>query len=330
MQWYWFLWVLGVFVTLWVYSVRIFRREKHSGWSLNSVVFFLPIMVVFFAGISLMLYSIQVKRLQTLSGTDIVFLLDVSHSMDAQDYHINKSDLSRLDVAKQLIQKFVETHPNNRYGLTIFASDSNDILPITVDKGLFNRMLESVASTSFLQKWGNFLPALKIVKNRFSWDSIGGGVIIVSDFEFQNDPITDPNYLRLLTQTINEFQSRRIEILGFWVWNPNWSKIIEGIGPLGENLYKQDAYQHDVITRFDTEFFEAFLRKWWWKWMLISDISLINKAMSIIDWVSFSSRNYLQVQDQSISRILMILTYGIFLAFLFLFPLWWWVWRKKS
>jgi len=66
-------------------------------------------------------------------GIDIVLALDVSGSMSAEDYLINGQRISRLDIIKQTVEKFVGQRPNDRLGLVVFGSQAYTVCPLTTD-----------------------------------------------------------------------------------------------------------------------------------------------------------------------------------------------------
>ena len=76
-------------------------------------------------------------------GRDVVFLLDVSRSMLAEDLAPN-----RLERAKLAIRDCVEKLEGDRVGLVVFAGSSVVRCPLTVDYGFFRMMLDGVAVDS--------------------------------------------------------------------------------------------------------------------------------------------------------------------------------------
>jgi Ca-activated chloride channel family protein len=80
--------------------------------------------------------SIQkVKR----QGVDLVFALDVSKSMLAEDIQPN-----RLEKAKQLISRTLDELVSDRVGIIIYAGQAYPQLPITTDYGAARLFLKSV------------------------------------------------------------------------------------------------------------------------------------------------------------------------------------------
>src|SRR5258707_10621361 len=51
------------------------------------------------------------------SGIDIMILLDVSRSMLAEDYSIGGERASRIEVVKQVTEKFIQNRSNDRIGI---------------------------------------------------------------------------------------------------------------------------------------------------------------------------------------------------------------------
>ncbi len=73
------------------------------------------------------------------SGRDVVFALDVSQSMLAQD-----AKPSRLEVAKQAIRDALDVMNNQRVGLVIYAGSASILCPLTYDYDFARYMLDEV------------------------------------------------------------------------------------------------------------------------------------------------------------------------------------------
>ena len=76
-------------------------------------------------------------------GRDVVFLLDVSRSMLAEDLAPN-----RMERAKLAIGDAVEKLEGDRVGLVVFAGTAVVKCPLTLDYGFFHMMLEEVDTDS--------------------------------------------------------------------------------------------------------------------------------------------------------------------------------------
>lgn len=67
------------------------------------------------------------------SGVDIVIAIDLSTSMAAEDFELKGQRVNRLDIAKDVLAKFIENRPNDRIGLVAFAGRAYVASPLTLD-----------------------------------------------------------------------------------------------------------------------------------------------------------------------------------------------------
>jgi Ca-activated chloride channel family protein len=84
--------------------------------------------------------GLQESRIRT-EAVDIILLLDLSESMDTQDFVKFNRRMSRLDAAKNVIERFLEKRPDDRIGMVGFASLPYAVAPLTLDHNwLVSRM----------------------------------------------------------------------------------------------------------------------------------------------------------------------------------------------
>ncbi len=76
----------------------------------------------------------------TSEGVDIMIVLDVSSSMQAEDFKPN----NRLFVAKEEIKKFIEKRKNDRIGLVVFAGSAFTQCPLTLDYSILISFVDQV------------------------------------------------------------------------------------------------------------------------------------------------------------------------------------------
>ncbi len=81
----------------------------------------------------------------TVNGIDIVLGLDVSGSMQALDFSIDRHRVNRIEVVKSVVSKFIEERPNDRIGLIAFAGFPFLVSPITLDHDWLQQNLERVS-----------------------------------------------------------------------------------------------------------------------------------------------------------------------------------------
>ena len=77
-----------------------------------------------------------------IDGIDIMMALDVSGSMQFQDYDDDKR--SRLQVAKDEALRFVNKRTNDAIGMVIFGKDALSRVPLTLDKKIINSLISSL------------------------------------------------------------------------------------------------------------------------------------------------------------------------------------------
>jgi len=67
------------------------------------------------------------------SGVDMVVALDLSGSMEVPDFVAHGRRVNRLDLAKEVLLKFIEKRPNDRIGLVAFGGKAYIASPPTLD-----------------------------------------------------------------------------------------------------------------------------------------------------------------------------------------------------
>ncbi|PJF31319.1 MAG: hypothetical protein CUN52_02890 [Phototrophicales bacterium] len=112
-------------------------------------------------------------------GTAVIFILDISNSMDAQDILP-----SRLERAKLIIADLIKKLPPVQFGMVIFANEAYVQLPLTTDKRTAITFLNAI-STQSITRQGTALEdaihvALQLRDERITQQTI---MIILSDGE---------------------------------------------------------------------------------------------------------------------------------------------------
>ena len=160
------LWVLPVMVGLYVFAgarrraalaafidagiidrIKISVSPVRRRWKAVLVLLALAAIVV---GMTRPGWNPSAKKVER-RGRDVIFLLDVSKSMLAEDLAP-----SRLERAKLAIVDCVEKLDGDRVGLVVFAGSSQVKCPLTLDYGFFRLMLEDV-DTESITKGGTLI-----------------------------------------------------------------------------------------------------------------------------------------------------------------------------
>ena len=128
------------------------------------------------------------KQLIQRRGADVVFALDVSRSMWAEDIAP-----SRLDKAKLLISKTIDGLGGDRVGVVAYAGSAYPALPITTDYAAAKMALASADPDQVPSQGTNLSAALEYAQEYFKPASPAGRFIIVltdgEDHEFSTSPI---------------------------------------------------------------------------------------------------------------------------------------------
>lgn len=77
-----------------------------------------------------------------LAGRDLMLAVDVSGSMQQEDYALNGRPVNRLDMVKAVAGRFVERRTGDRLGLILFGSRAYLQTPLTHDRRTVNTMLQ--------------------------------------------------------------------------------------------------------------------------------------------------------------------------------------------
>ncbi len=101
-----------------------------------------------YAGLILLIIALarpQVGHKQTertVSGIDILMVMDVSASMNIEDLN----ERPRFEVAKETMEAFIRGRENDRIGFVVFSGEPLTMAPLTLDYGLVLKALQEARS----------------------------------------------------------------------------------------------------------------------------------------------------------------------------------------
>ena len=75
------------------------------------------------------------------NGIDIVVALDLSNSMNTEDFTPN-----RLETAKRLLNDFIDKRPNDRISLVVFGGDAYTKVPLTFDHSVVKDITSKITT----------------------------------------------------------------------------------------------------------------------------------------------------------------------------------------
>ncbi len=86
---------------------------------------------------------------ERIEGYDLMLAVDASHSMEALDFSVNGRQVTRMQVVKGVMGRFLDNRENDRAGLIIFGNQAFVLSPLTLDrisvKQLLNNLLPRIA-----------------------------------------------------------------------------------------------------------------------------------------------------------------------------------------
>lgn len=125
-------------------------------------------------------------------GIDIFLVLDISASMNAEDFEPE----SRLQAAKSVIRSFLKNRQNDRIGLVIFSGKSTVLCPLTTDYLMLAKLIRKV-EVGIIEDGSAIGLALAHAINRLRHSTAKSRVVILLTDGENNageiDPITAAN-----------------------------------------------------------------------------------------------------------------------------------------
>ncbi len=142
-------------------------------------------MIIFLIGLVFLIVSLTNPKMGTKieiikrQGVDIVFALDISKSMLAEDISPN-----RLEKSKQIISKIIDKLGSDRIGIIIYAGNAFPLLPITTDHGAAKMFLQS-ANPNMVSSQGTAInEAIKLATTYYDNDEqTNRFLFVISDGE---------------------------------------------------------------------------------------------------------------------------------------------------
>ena len=221
-------------------------------------------------------------------GVDIVFAIDVSKSMLAEDIAPN-----RIFKAKRLVSEIFNKLGSDRVGIIAYASTAIPVLPITNDFSSAKMFLESLNTDMLSSQGTSIVEAIELSKGYFDDENQTNRVLcILSDGE---DHEYDEN------QFISTLSDSGIIILSVGLGSKKGAPI-----PIKENnivkSYKKDDKGEVVITKLNDELLKKIATQSSGKYIKGDNTSLvvdeIINELKEMDKKEFESKQFVSFKDQ--------------------------------
>jgi Ca-activated chloride channel family protein len=172
-------------------------------------------------------------------GIDVVFAIDVSKSMLAEDMAPN-----RLDKTKQIVSQIINQLGSDRIGMVAYAGSAFPVLPITTDYGVAKMYLQGM-NTDMVSSQGTSLEeAIKLSADYFDKDNATNKLIIlISDGEDHSDGVDG---------AIEEALKIKAKVITIGVGTEKGGPIPIKRNGVVEN-FKRDRNDEVVVTKMNAE-----------------------------------------------------------------------------
>ncbi len=210
-----------------------------------------------FLGIFFLL-SLTYKNQVLDAQNSVVFVLDVSQSMQVQDV----GEKTRLDAAKEKILETLRATAGTQFALTIFAGESMRILPFTTDINLFATFLNGLSQSNLTKQGSRIDLALQDALENFTEDKTGTIVLLTDGDESE---IKIPSTLK------DTFSKKNINLIIIGVGTKQGGYIMTGDVFSPYKLYKWSP----VVAQLNESGLKKISSELWWSYTdIFQDIPL--------------------------------------------------------
>ena len=298
---------LGLIIPILFLVFLIFRRWQKKSISkyfdINTINFLSPeisnskpllkFIIISFALLMLVISLVNPKigtELKTVKreGVDIVFAIDVSKSMLAEDIAPN-----RIIKSKRIVSELLNNLGSDRVGIIAYASTAIPVLPITTDFSSARMFLESLNTDMLSSQGTSIAEAINLSKNYFNDENQTNRVLCVisdgEDHEIQNNNLSDIA------------KEAGITIVSIGVGSTNGAPI-----PIKENdivkSYKKDDKGEVVITKLNENILKDMATQTGGIYFKGDNTSLVVNSivdkLKEMDKQEFESKQFVSFKDQ--------------------------------
>ena len=301
--WFWLLLIVPVMLVVFLWTVFWKKRVQKAFGSMvvlkrlsPDLSFFksalkFSVLCLAISGLVIALVNPKIgTKLETIKreGVDIVFAIDVSKSMLAEDVAPN-----RIEKSKQLVTQIINNLASDRIGIIAYAGKAFPQLPITTDYAAAKMFLQSM-NTNMLSSQGTAIDeAIQLSRNYFDDEEQTNRVlIIISDGEDHND---------LSTEVAEAASEEGIKIFTIGVGSEKGGPI-----PLKRNgvvmSYKKDQNNETVITRLNAETLQLIAKEANGEYIYGNStaavVEQIRDILNAMDKKEFEAKEFAEYKDQ--------------------------------
>ena len=287
---YFFVWTIWLFFLVLLY----FKYKNINNFSFfsdikkvytNNYNFYTKIIVIM---IIFLLYSVIFSN-PNISNTkenikkdwiDIVIALDISYSMEANDF-----SPTRMEYAKKVLLDFIKTQETNRIWLVVFAWKPFTSIPLTFDYNILKEYVWNLTVNSINQNmpwlsWTAIWDALLMSKNLFDLDETEREkvIILLTDWDANVwvDPVAATEFIKW----------DGIKIYSIWVWSDDWGEIIVW------SWFFEQRYFVEPLNDRDLKIISSMTL---WEYFLANNEKTFNDIFRYLEWLE---KNEIEVEEK--------------------------------
>jgi len=266
--------ILSFIIAYLIYTVRLYKINKKIKVTRSRVLYKLILRSIYFSLLIISLLGPSFGENQEkvdIVGKDIMILVDLSESMNADDIKP-----TRLEKVKFEMKKIIDNFSSDRIGIIMFSGEAFMQCPMTYDKNALNLFTETL-NTGLVPRTGtDFGPALELSlsklndENSQSLETNSKVIILISDGEDFGDNTNE---------SLDNIIESNIKLFTVGVGSEKGSKIL-----LGNGKYKKDKDGGVVITKLNPTSLKETARDTGGKYFEISNIN--NEADELISEIN--------------------------------------------
>ena len=221
-------------------------------------------------------------------GIDIVFAIDISKSMLAEDVAP-----SRLEKTKQLVSQIINQLGNDRVGIVGYAGSAYPVLPMTTDYSIAKMYLQSMNTNMVSSQGTAFNDAIKLSVDYFDMKDTSKLIVLVSDGEDHGDGADEAIEMAI---------DKGVRVITIGVGTEKGALI-----PLKDDKgnvvsYKKDQNGENVITKLYPEILQNIAAKTKSKYIIGTStkdvIEEVKKSLDKIEKSEFESQQIADFESQ--------------------------------
>ncbi len=238
-----------------------------------------------------------------VSQAKILYIMDVSRSMNVRDIHLEWHIISRSLAAKNIITESFKKFPNNLYGLFVFAWETLEVLPFTSDTWFYTTVLSGIDEHNVSKQGTDFTSIFESLESVLTQEHKNSTLVILTDGEdtVHGEIKTDLKFLEELN----------ISVIFTAIGTEKWWNIRLWTDPFWFPIYKMYNWEQ-VISKVNHNNLEKFAKKYNFSYVKFDNFWKLENFIQILEKkLQFTDNELLETALKDLT------VYFVFISFLF-------------